>query len=136
MIRRPPISTRTDTLFPYTTLFRSWRDMIRTGASRSAGNCRSVPDRRADPRARRVERFGERIKLALLALDARREDIEERDRLAAEGRPVGRDPLARPFIVIGDEMGGEIAHLDFRADEPREGKEWVSTCRSRGATVS
>src|SRR3546814_3548263 len=24
MIRRPPISTRTDTLFPYTTLFRSW----------------------------------------------------------------------------------------------------------------
>src|SRR3546814_17262169 len=25
-IRRPPISTRTDTLFPYTTLFRSYRD--------------------------------------------------------------------------------------------------------------
>src|SRR3546814_16066479 len=25
MIRRPPRSTRTDTLFPYTTLFRSWR---------------------------------------------------------------------------------------------------------------
>src|SRR3546814_2209471 len=25
MIRRPPISTRTDTLFPYTTLFRSPR---------------------------------------------------------------------------------------------------------------
>src|SRR3546814_12891212 len=24
MIRRPPISTRTDPLFPYTTLFRSW----------------------------------------------------------------------------------------------------------------
>src|SRR3546814_5136523 len=30
MIRRPPRSTRTDTLFPYTTLFRSagsWRDL-------------------------------------------------------------------------------------------------------------
>src|SRR3546814_15574309 len=26
MIRRPPRSTRTDTLFPYTTLFRSWFD--------------------------------------------------------------------------------------------------------------
>src|SRR3546814_2598396 len=26
MIRRPPRSTRTDTLFPYTTLFRSARD--------------------------------------------------------------------------------------------------------------
>src|SRR3546814_17758251 len=25
MIRRPPRSTRTDTLLPYTTLFRSWR---------------------------------------------------------------------------------------------------------------
>src|SRR3546814_9017064 len=28
MIRRPPISTRTDTLFPYTTLFRSARRAI------------------------------------------------------------------------------------------------------------
>src|SRR3546814_14592606 len=28
MIRRPPRSTRTDTLFPYTTLFRSLRDQI------------------------------------------------------------------------------------------------------------
>src|SRR3546814_1112592 len=32
MIRRPPRSTRTDTLFPYTTLFRSDR-----GAGRSCG---------------------------------------------------------------------------------------------------
>src|SRR3546814_972111 len=31
MIRRPPRSTRTDTLFPYTTLFRSeWRDLNAT----------------------------------------------------------------------------------------------------------
>src|SRR3546814_14212851 len=29
MIRRPPISTRTDTLFPYTTLFRSAREELR-----------------------------------------------------------------------------------------------------------
>src|SRR3546814_7853409 len=28
MIRRPPRSTRTDTLFPYTTLFRSWHHAI------------------------------------------------------------------------------------------------------------
>src|SRR3546814_9678534 len=28
MIRRPPRSTRTDTLFPYTTLFRSDRDIL------------------------------------------------------------------------------------------------------------
>src|SRR3546814_10524876 len=28
MIRRPPRSTRTDTLFPYTTLFRSYRSAL------------------------------------------------------------------------------------------------------------
>src|SRR3546814_18541041 len=28
MIRRPPRSTRTDTLFPYTTLCRSWDDLV------------------------------------------------------------------------------------------------------------
>src|SRR3546814_18874947 len=30
MIRRPPRSTRTDTLFPYTTLFRSFFQLLRT----------------------------------------------------------------------------------------------------------
>src|SRR3546814_17751967 len=30
MIRRPPRSTRTDTLFPYTTLFRSHEDIVIT----------------------------------------------------------------------------------------------------------
>src|SRR3546814_1034506 len=34
MIRRPPRSTRTDALFPYTTLFRSRHD-FRTGPDRS-----------------------------------------------------------------------------------------------------
>src|SRR3546814_1544315 len=32
MIRRPPRSTRTDTLFPYTTLFRSGRSVIAVAA--------------------------------------------------------------------------------------------------------
>src|SRR3546814_3991219 len=32
MIRRPPRSTRTDTLFPYTTLFRSCVDAVLAGA--------------------------------------------------------------------------------------------------------
>src|SRR3546814_621735 len=31
MIRRPPRATRTDTLFPYTTLFRSARELRRDG---------------------------------------------------------------------------------------------------------
>src|SRR3546814_8385732 len=39
MIRRPPRSTRTDTLFPYTTLFRSVFNSARneSGAGRRAG---------------------------------------------------------------------------------------------------
>src|SRR3546814_6255802 len=39
MIRRPPRSTRTDTLFPYTTLFRSWAQSCRdwNRSKRSAG---------------------------------------------------------------------------------------------------
>src|SRR3546814_12979093 len=46
MIRRPPRSTRTDTLFPYTTLFRSVRGGLDQGGAR---------DRRgiSEPQARR-----------------------------------------------------------------------------------
>src|SRR3546814_9881447 len=40
MIRRPPRSTRTDTLFPYTTLFRSHRT-----AGRSDRTCNAAPNR-------------------------------------------------------------------------------------------
>src|SRR3546814_3165135 len=40
MIRRPPRSTRTDTLFPYTTLFRSVE----------LGDCRVEPEPRQRPR--------------------------------------------------------------------------------------
>src|SRR3546814_8155630 len=36
MIRRPPISTRTDTLFPYTTLFRSTKVHHRAGQENAA----------------------------------------------------------------------------------------------------
>src|SRR3546814_5240803 len=43
MIRRPPRSTRTDTLFPYTTLFRS--DMQRRNALPQAGGPRDLPNR-------------------------------------------------------------------------------------------
>src|SRR3546814_3527031 len=36
MIRRPPRSTRTDTLFPYTTLFRSRFELVLESARRDA----------------------------------------------------------------------------------------------------
>src|SRR3546814_8295245 len=40
MIRRPPRSTRTDTLFPYTTLFRSADGISRRGSCLSRGKTR------------------------------------------------------------------------------------------------
>src|SRR3546814_15296492 len=52
MIRRPPRSTRTDTLFPYTTLFRSQASTIaeeRTVKNQSAGAMRVTrPIRKSD----------------------------------------------------------------------------------------
>src|SRR3546814_6350932 len=41
MIRRPPRSTRTDTLFPYTTLFRSLHPLA--GVQSPAGDCLGHP---------------------------------------------------------------------------------------------
>src|SRR3546814_2358854 len=40
MIRRPPRSTRTDTLFPYTTLFRSAAARLPRAAASAAGGAR------------------------------------------------------------------------------------------------
>src|SRR3546814_6716223 len=44
MIRRPPRSTRTDTLFPYTTLFRSLSD---GSTARAAGVRRTIEEKLA-----------------------------------------------------------------------------------------
>src|SRR3546814_8648808 len=60
MIRRPPRATRTDTLFPYTTLFRSVADLLgdrHDTARKLAADFRS---------GRRIE-FDRAIKLACIA---------------------------------------------------------------------
>src|SRR3546814_9601287 len=41
MIRRPPRSTRTDTLFPYTTLFRSQAQGRKGSGARTLATCRT-----------------------------------------------------------------------------------------------
>src|SRR3546814_19622471 len=66
-IRRPPRSTRTDTLFPYTTLFRSSR--TETGAARLVEDRPRRAVGRSDPILDRREKFvrarpGERRQLA------------------------------------------------------------------------
>src|SRR3546814_19502115 len=45
MIRRPPRSTRTDTLFPYTTLFRSLKDIYDTAGIPTTGHSKTCQDR-------------------------------------------------------------------------------------------
>src|SRR3546814_10477034 len=69
MIRRPPRSTRTDTLFPYTTLFRSRRDRTAAGRDTHAADPRKrdavggvVP--RKDRPARRRRRDGFRAQIS------------------------------------------------------------------------
>src|SRR3546814_18876861 len=51
MIRLPPISTRTDTLFPYTTLFRSDPDAGLQGQERRARDRGRGPPRRLQPQS-------------------------------------------------------------------------------------
>src|SRR3546814_17243469 len=53
MIRRPPRSTRTDTLFPYTTLFRSRTDRRRRATGISAATQGPAVAGPAEPEARR-----------------------------------------------------------------------------------
>src|SRR3546814_2374341 len=67
MIRRPPRSTRTDTLFPYTTLFRSRREPSPRRPARPIRRCPAAhpPGRRPAPcrdRTSPAEREGRREK--------------------------------------------------------------------------
>src|SRR3546814_5443980 len=61
MIRRPPRSTRTDTLFPYTTLFRSVLDLIGNALHRAV---EAIDRNKADGRIFRTVAVGGDIALA------------------------------------------------------------------------
>src|SRR3546814_14019469 len=103
MIRRPPRSTRTDTLFPYTTLFRSL-DRV----ARLPGHLILVIAR------------GEKIRdLGAQRPDQRRRAAIEREAGIVQ-RPIGC--LDRQAVGAKRKQGSE---------ERRVGKECVSTCRSR-----
>src|SRR3546814_13568657 len=79
MLRRPPRSTRTDTLFPYTTLFRSDRDLRRDGRVQIVeANAWLIGEEFAA--ARGAAAIGER------------RDIDDRRR----GRHIGQPPFAAP----------------------------------------
>src|SRR3546814_10496101 len=61
MIRRPPRSTRTDTLFPYTTLFRSDRDASARARARHRLRHRAHPADRMAPLARLAVHLAEHM---------------------------------------------------------------------------
>src|SRR3546814_11009781 len=107
MIRRPPRSTRTDTLFPYTTLFRSLIpldiDAIEESVKKT-GRCLVVQE------ATKTSGFA--AELATL--------VQERCFYHLEA------PVERV-------AGWDTPYPHARSEERRVGKECVSMCRSRCA---
>src|SRR3546814_15488633 len=115
MILRPPRSTRTDTLFPYTTLFRS--DL------NHHANCLPVPSAPlnllSDPL-----RFG----IAQVALVCSNPDGAH-DSSDAQPSACGTPPLLH--LVSPAETAAFLVRAFGSSEERRVGKECVSTCRSR-----
>src|SRR3546814_8640995 len=68
MIRRPPRSTRTDTLFPYTTLFRSIARPRSGGRKRPGKGC-AAPHPAAIPSRRSEEHTSELQSLMRISYD-------------------------------------------------------------------
>src|SRR3546814_17649201 len=101
MIRRPPRSTRTDTLFPYTTLFRS----VQPGSIKIVGHLASV--------ITQVESYHVAVEQYLLLVG---NIVVQR----AFGYPQAFRNFVKRRVV-------EPA----RSEERRVGKECVSTCSSR-----
>src|SRR3546814_15072528 len=115
MIRRPPRSTRTDTLFPYTTLFRSYHE-------RPAGNGRGCCDVHRDPASVRRSGLSDMFGIAgfwkyrpIWTPDPAESSGEWLETTLGHGHPA---------------RSSDIFVLD-RSEERRVGKECVSTCRSR-----
>src|SRR3546814_18725495 len=109
MIRRPPRATRTDTLFPYTTPFRSARP--RGHAGRRHGRTMPYPPTRG---------AGQHPRSAPARL--RSKDIMNPDRTLTKAE------LAE---LLFDRVG-----LNKRPEERREGTEGGSTCRSGWSQVN
>src|SRR6056297_4271716 len=106
MIRRPPTSTRTDTLFPYTTLFRSGLD----------GDRAVVGQRLAQLADRRRDRVGDRDPVVPdLALDLlARDDLagvsqQQRQQFQRLGLQADRSAVDREFVCRFVEFAGAEA---------------------------
>src|SRR3546814_18885798 len=113
MIRRPPRSTRTDTLFPYTTLFRSYRH-------RNLELREKLAQSRYRDLAQQDDQRGDQVDDA----DVARPDQHQDHR--------GDHDFVGHRIEENAELGDGAPRA--RSDERRVGHEWCSTCRSSGTT--
>src|SRR3546814_11183047 len=120
MIRRPTRFTRTDTLFPYTTLFRAFRSAGGgcEGEVRRAPLLRPARSRQACPRHRRGQAAGGGKELPdLRSLRQARQAAPER-RLLAHRPSAPRGPAERPRRPSGP--GGEVWLDQSLSTTPRE----------------
>src|SRR3546814_9949560 len=118
MIRRPPRSTRTDTLLPYTTLFRSAR-RFRAGR-KFVGTARTAPTIARRRSSRRLAKF--RFVFDLCRGEQRRDTIAPfytADPAALsiarrrKGEPYRKTILRLGAAIAADEAIGENAALDL-----------------------
>src|SRR3546814_7452264 len=93
MIRRPPKSTLTDTLFPYTTLFRS--RPVHLVSAGSAGAAQGLGDRARGDGPRRCDRTVDADHPAEGTVGGDRPLAEVRRPAAEDPRPQGRRVLLR-----------------------------------------
>src|SRR3546814_14959088 len=120
MHRRPPRSTRTDTLFPYTTLFRSSDREVLPSAERAV-----VLVRDGFNRGGTAFTFLEVAQAQQAVIDARTRRLELFRRYHLDG--VRHD---QPQFVDVDRLLIEIPRA-ARPEERRVGQECASTFRSR-----
>src|SRR3546814_1873681 len=93
MIRRPPRSTRTDTLFPYTTLFRSF------AIGKMAHDFLLTPDRIADKYFVLPKGFNEKFTKKFAA------EIEELEAARESGMTILRHQEAEIVRQVADAIG-------------------------------
>src|SRR3546814_12179536 len=124
MIRRPPISTRTDTLFPYTTLFRSpsflSRHAIRRESFFSSLVCRPPWFLGPGPVRLHLRRAANRSQLNHM--------YELYDSNCGKARRY--NPAFSIWFRHEKHLDDDCSPWQ-RSEERRVGKECVSTCRSR-----
>src|SRR3546814_3021428 len=100
MIRRPPRSTRTDTLFPYTTLFRSTLLRSQIAQSRAMLAEQKVAAEKAQAEANRVEGLDNKGVLSQEAIEQRRLAANSANAAVAAAQAQLNDLLVRQRRLV------------------------------------